>query len=72
MNVTSTPEVTVTSESPFMLVFMFVSLLSVVGGSIYIIYISIRFIYTLISSTISAKIKGDYNLQSNIPNTSEV
>jgi len=72
MNVTATPEVTNVVTNPFLIAFMFVSSLSIVVGSIYIIYTVIHVIYTLISSYISAKIKGDYNLQGNIPDTSEV
>jgi len=59
-------------ESTFMIVFMCVSLLSAIGGLIYIVYTVLRVIYTLISSYISAKEKGDFKLQGNIPDSSKV
>jgi len=63
MNATSTPEMMVNDISPFMMIFMFVSLLSVVVFIIYVVYNALRVTCAFYSSIISAKMKGDYNLQ---------
>ena len=86
MNVTATPKMTVddicdTAVCRFVVNWIIVPLLkflfffipiTIVVFTVYAVYLAMRAIYTLISSAISAKIKGDYNLQSNIPDTSEV
>jgi len=72
MNISATPEMTVDDISPFIMVFMFVNLITIVLFTVYIIYAVLRIIFTLISSYISPKEKGDFNLQGNIPDTSEV